>query len=390
MESIELFAGAGGLALGIAQAGFQHKFLLEKDRKACQTLKLNQNFLFKDTLEKQIIQSDISTFSFDRVKNNISLLAGGPPCQPFSRGGLHRSYLDRRDLFPQLLRAVRSLQPKIVLIENVKGLLRKSFTEYFEYIILQLTYPKIVIKSDETWIEHLYRLEQYHTKGKVKGLHYHVVFRLLNAADYGIPQKRERVFIVGIRSDLNLEWSFPHPSHSQDGLLWEQWITKQYWEQHKIPCPQCPEQLIPRIKRLESRLFPPEHQRWLTVRDTIHDLPEPKEEDNQSIPNHTLHNGAKIYPGHTGSPLDEPAKTIKAGVHGVPGGENMMQFADGKVRYFTIREAARLQTFPDHYQFEGSWTKILHQLGNAVPVLLAEKIADHLQMSLRSIESQHD
>ena len=232
MESVELCAGAGGLALGIARAGFNHKLLLEKDLKACRTLELNQNRLFNHPVSPSIIRSDISTFNFDQIGDNITLLAGGPPCQPFSRGGLHRSYLDKRDLFPQFVRAVRSLRPKAVLVENVKGLLRKSFAEYFEYIILQLTYPEVAIKSDETWIEHLSRLEQFHTKGKFKGLSYRVIFRLLNAADYGIPQRRERVFIVGIRSDLNREWSFPKPTHSQDRLLWDQWITKQYWEQY--------------------------------------------------------------------------------------------------------------------------------------------------------------
>ena len=93
--------------------------------------------------------------------------------------------------------------------------------------------------------------------------------------------------------------------------------------------------------------------------------------------------GARAYPGHTGSPYDQPAKTLKAGDHGVPGGENMLVRADNSVRYFTVREAARLQTFPDAYQFAGAWVECFRQLGNAVPVkmarLLAERVADQLE-----------
>jgi DNA (cytosine-5)-methyltransferase 1 len=99
--------------------------------------------------------------------------------------------------------------------------------------------------------------------------------------------------------------------------------------------------------------------------------------------NHIFQDGAKAYPGHTGSYIDEPAKTLKAGVHGVPGGENMVRRADGSVRYFTVRESARLQTFPDNYRFHGAWTECMRQLGNAVPVELARQVgvsvAEHLK-----------
>ena len=97
-----------------------------------------------------------------------------------------------------------------------------------------------------------------------------------------------------------------------------------------------------------------------------------------------------MYPGHTGSSLDEPAKTLKAGDHGVPGGENMLRRPDGSVRYFTVRESARLQTFPDKYVFPGSWTENMRQLGNAVPVTLAtsvaRSVADCLKKAARSDE----
>jgi DNA (cytosine-5)-methyltransferase 1 len=120
------------------------------------------------------------------------------------------------------------------------------------------------------------------------------------------------------------------------------------------------------------------------VRDAIHDLPNPllNKAENNFFHDHNFQPGAKVYPGHTGSPLDFPAKTLKAGDHGVPGGENMLVDLDGSVRYFTIRESARLQTFPDGYKFHGSWTETMRQLGNAVPVTLArvvgKSVADQL------------
>lgn len=124
----------------------------------------------------------------------------------------------------------------------------------------------------------------------------------------------------------------------------------------------------------------PDTRPWATTRDAIHDLSEP---NFGAFDDHRLQLGARSYPGHTGSWLDEPAKTLKAGVHGVPGGENMLRHADGSVRYFTVRESARLQAFPDSYRFDGSWTEVMRQLGNAVPVDLAEVVARSIKCSLK-------
>jgi DNA (cytosine-5)-methyltransferase 1 len=147
--------------------------------------------------------------------------------------------------------------------------------------------------------------------------------------------------------------------------------------------PTIPLKLAPRIARLRDdnifTRFP-----WRTVRDAIEDLPDPEKHPRNGIANHIFNAGARSYPGHTGSPLDEPAKTLKAGDHGVPGGENMLLRPNGSVRYFTAREAARLQTFPDDYIFCGSWTETMRQLGNAVPVRLAEVIAGSVAASLRA------
>jgi len=384
MNSIELFTGAGGLAIGISNAGFRHQATIECNKDACFTILSNQQRGIQVVADWPVFQADVSQFDFTtlKIKGEIDLLAGGPPCQPFSFGGKHRGWDDSRDMFPQFFRAVRELKPKAILVENVKGLLRSSFSKYFQYIILQLTYPEIVQKPDEDWVEHLSRLEQYHTVGSHDGLSYRVVFRNLNAADYGIPQKRDRVFIVGFRCDLGVEWSFPTPTHSQEAMLWQQWVTGVYWERHPVPHskrPEVPSKQYSSIDNLQSSLFPPKTLPWRTVRDAIWDLPVPgSEESSSSVLNHVFIPGAKKYPGHTGSPLDEPAKTLKAGVHGVPGGENMLAFHTGEVRYFTVREAARLQTFPDEYFFPHCWTQTMRQLGNAVPVALAFVIASSI------------
>jgi DNA (cytosine-5)-methyltransferase 1 len=171
-------------------------------------------------------------------------------------------------------------------------------------------------------------------------------------------------------------------------LLSSKWISGDYWERHKVakkirPVPEG--RLAARVERLKSsELFAEGRVPWLTVRDAISDLPDPEKCPNNDVANHRHNPGARSYKGHTGSRLDEPAKTLKAGDHGVPGGENMLARADGSVRYFTVREAARLQTFPDDYIFRGAWTEAMRQLGNAVPVRLAEVIARSVANSLRA------
>jgi DNA (cytosine-5)-methyltransferase 1 len=286
-------------------------------------------------------------------------------------------------MFPELVTVIRKLKPKAVLVENVRGLARPAFAKYFGYIELKLTYPEISRKEGEEWVSHLGRLERYHTRGRRDGLYYRVVHRVLNAADYGVPQKRERLFMVAIRADLGIEWSFPTPTHGLDALLWEQFCTGDYWKRHDVPKTQIPkpsEGLRGRIDALCRKLFAPDHKPWLTVRDAISHLPRPAKTRTPDEPglNHFLIPGAREYVGHSGSPLDEPAKTLKAGVHGVPGGENMLAMQDGSVRYFTIRESARLQTFPDDYVFPCSWTESMRQIGNAVPVQLGELVARKL------------
>jgi DNA (cytosine-5)-methyltransferase 1 len=290
-------------------------------------------------------------------------------------------------LFPEAVRAVREIRPKAIIIENVKGLLRSSFAKFFESVVLQLTYPELTVRRNENWIDHLSRLERCHTKGRNAGLQYNVVFRRVNAADYGVPQRRERVFIVGFRSDLGVKWSFPEPTHSLDSLLHAQWVTGEYWDRHKVTKRnrgEVPGKFRARVPRLAALRFWPDAESWCTVRDAITDLPDPTAARTNHFLNHVHNPGARIYGGHTGSPIDEAAKTLKAGDHGVPGGENMLAYPNGEVRYFTVRESARLQTFPDGFVLQGSWTESMRQLGNAVPVQLGRAVASSVARALKT------
>lgn len=382
LSSLELFVGAGGLALGMASAGIHHEAVLDWDKDACRTIRENQSREHPLADGWKVLQADVVKFDFARNFPTVDIVSGGPPCQPFSLGGRHRGNCDHRDMFPTAVRAIRELTPRAFIFENVRGLLRKSFSSYFGYILLQLGYPELVQRTAEPWIDHLSRLEKYHTKGVQKGLHYRTVYRLLNAADFGVPQKRERVFIVGFRNDLKREWSFPKNTHSRDSLLHAKWVTGDYWDMLKVPTvkrPQLPTSDRTRVERLKANysLFPPELDRWHTVRDALKGLPDPyKGQRGGKFSNHMIREGARSYPGHTGSTWDDPAKTLKAGGHGVPGGENMLRDYDGNLRYFTVRESARLQTFPDDWIFTGSWTECMRQIGNAVPVRLARVVAD--------------
>ncbi|MEI6702463.1 MAG: DNA cytosine methyltransferase [Deltaproteobacteria bacterium] len=380
MKTLEIFSGAGGLAKGLELSGFEHAAFVEFNKHACDSL--SENFD-----PKLVFFGDIKDFNLDNLEN-IDIVAGGPPCQPFSMGSKHKADQDHRDMFPYAIRAIERLTPKAFVFENVKGLLRTTFANYFEYIILRLTYPDFTDETSANWNDHLVALRKL-KKNRYPGIKYDVTYKLINAADYGVPQTRERVVIVGTRSDLALSWNFPAITHSEDRLLWDMHVTGEYWQRHNVP-----KALIPaldtttkeKMSRLKNKygMFEPELLPWKTVRDALLGTPDPK--SSHGIADHVYRGGARIYPGHNGSCFDWPSKTIKAGGHGVPGGENMIRFGDGSVRYFTTFEAKRIQTFPDNFVIKGAWGETMRQIGNAVPVLLAEKIGFALAQKInRSI-----
>lgn len=377
MRSIELFSGAGGLALGLERAGFETVALFERDSSACATLRHNRPGW-------NIHECDVRKVDYAQFRP-IDLVAGGPPCQPFSMGGKAKGFNDARDMFPEAVRAVRELQPNAFLFENVRGLLRPSFANYVEFIRLQLTYPAFPVSGNVDWETNLRRLQRYHNSkgGKHGELSYKVTLHLADAADYGVPQRRHRVFFVGFRADLDIGWSFPPVTHTQDDLIRAKYVTGVYNVSHGLK-PQLPDsRLLKKIENLRSGELIATTQRWQTVRDALADLPDPRK--GPTLENHRYQAGARSYPGHTGSPLDEPSKALKAGDHGVPGGENMLRYPNGQVRYYTVRESARIQTFPDAYSFPVSWTESMRQLGNAVPVKLAEAVASSIAAKIRPL-----
>ena len=388
MQSIELFAGAGGLGMGVSRAGFHHAAVVEIDRYCRDTIEENRSNGQTDVARwPSVFADDVRRFDYRPYEDKITLVSGGPPCQPFSVGGKHRAFADARDMFPEAVRAVRELRPAAFILENVKGLTRDRFHNYLEYIKLQMRHPDLIAKSDEDWIDHFRRLEQHASSRREEGLEYKIFSEVLNAADYGIPQRRERVFFVGFRTDLDVRWSFPTAGHSHEALLWAQRPGGEYWERHGLKGDI--RNLTPRAQmRIPKLTNQPEGKPWRTVRDALIDLPTPSNRAGRAtrFHNHILQPGARSYPGHTGSHQDEPAKTLKAGVHGVPGGENMLREAGSeRVRYFSVRESARLQTFPDDFVFHGCWSETMRQLGNAVPVELATIVAKSVAKKLEAL-----
>jgi DNA (cytosine-5)-methyltransferase 1 len=278
-------------------------------------------------------------------------------------------------MWPEAARAVREIEPRVFLFENVRGLARAAFADYLNWVLATLSHPRLIKADRESHEEHLSRLR------RAEAPLYNVSIMRLNAADYGAAQKRHRVVIVGVHRDLGQNPPQLSPTHSRERLLWDQWISGEYWKRHAIRKPGAgPHRIdVQTVERLRNNMIPPEGKPWRTVRDALNGLGTP---GTGNFANHMPQPGARSYPGHTGSSLDMPAKALKAGVHGVPGGENTIALPNGKVRYLTVREAARLQGLPDGYEFIGSWSENMRQLGNAVPTELARAAAGMLAQFL--------
>ncbi len=279
---VELYAGAGGMTLGLEAAGFEHVALIERDREAVRTLR--QNGFGKCVQYKDARRVDYTRW------HGVDLVAGGPPCQPFSLAGLEKGADDPRDGWPTAARAVAEIRPRAFVFENVAAMTRDKFAAYFDLVLKRF------------W-----------------DLGYSVHVHCVDAADYGVPQHRKRVFLVGFRG--------------------VHWFAK-----------------------------PPPATRHVTVSEMFASLGPPNGKNG-----HALHKTApKRYGPHSGSTLNKPSRTLTAGCAGVGGGSNMVELADGTLRYFTTREQARLQTFPDTYKVHRVWTHAARQMGNACPVLLAK------------------
>lgn len=366
LRSVELFAGAGGLAIGLHQAGFHPVGVIESDPACKETLEENASAGY--TAGWPIHAQNVSEFDYSSV-GDVELLSAGAPCQPFSHGGQRRGRMDQRNLFPEVIRALHDLTPDAFVIENVRGLLFRDMELYFNGLLRELKRPK-----------HHYAPQQYLRRGRPRD-EYRVFWRLLNAADFGLAQNRHRLFIVGLKPHLATSWRWPTATHDNLPLL-RALLADEYWEEHEVAraVKNRVQDDIAKGKRKRVEAYKGSSTRWQTVRDLLKNRPEPaRERDEADDPSHYFVPDARLYERHTGSRLDWPAKTVKAGVHGCPGGEHIVVFDDGQHRYFSVRECALLQGFPLDYAFPWHRTKAMRQIGNAVPIPVAAAVGEKLR-----------
>lgn len=333
LKAIELFAGAGGLALGVEKACFNTIGLIEIDKNACNTLKLNRpNWNVINENIANISSKNLEDF-FSIKKGELDLLSGGAPCQAFSYAGKRLGLEDTRGtLFYHYALFLKQLQPKMFLFENVKGLLSHDKGKTHETIV------------------NVFKEEGYTIYEKV-----------LNAWDYGVAQKRERLIIVGIRNDLinKLNFLFPTP-HKYKPVL----------RDILLDCPESKGIAYSEYKKKIFEIVPPGGY-WKDI---------PKE-----IAKEYMKSCWDMEGGRTGIlrrlSLDEPSLTVLTS----PSQKQTDRCHPTEARPFTIRENARCQSFPDEWEFSGSVTDQYRQVGNAVPVNLAYEVALEIRKALEML-----
>jgi len=335
-RSIELFAGAGGLAIGLERAGFNAVALNEIDKNACATLRKNRP-------EWNVIEGDISHVDFT-VYKNIDFLSGGFPCQAFSYAGNKLGFEDTRGtLFFEFARAMKEIKPKVVLGENVRGLFTHDKGKTLEAI------KSVIQELGYTLIEP----------------------RILKAMFYRVPQKRERLFLVCIRNDLvnynNFEWPAPFRriltvrDALKKGVL------------YKTDCPPSQGQVYPERKKKVLSMVPPGGC-WVDLPDDI---------QQEYMQKSYFMGGGKTGIARRLS-YDSPSLTLTC----APAQKQTERCHPEETRPLTVREYARIQTFPDEWAFMGSISSQYKQIGNAVPVNLAHAMGNKLIALLNNIEEK--
>lgn len=299
MRVVSLFSGAGGLDLGFKMAGHDIIWANDLYDDAVETYRKN--------IGKHIVLDDISNISTADIPE-CDMVIGGFPCQGFSVANTKRHASDERNaLYKQLMRVIAEKRPKFFVAENVKGLLSLAKGKIAEMILSDFS-----------------------------SLGYSVKMSVLNAADYGVPQTRQRVIIVGVRNDINFEYIYPSPTHNENGTGG--------------------------------------HCKWVSVKDALLPIPDPDEEN--SLPNHTYSkyklefNG---YLGHRKLDPNKPAPTVTARGDN-RGGVVILPHPNAK-RRMSCRELATIQSFPLNYEFVGNNSSVYRQIGNAVPPLLGYAVA---------------
>lgn len=348
--------------------GFKPVLVIDSDRHACETIRANAIPPRRYTDGWLVECADVRSLDYTDI-GAIDLLSAGAPCQPFSPGGLHLGSDDHRNMFDEVIRAVDVVRPKAFVLENVRGLLFERNKPYFDFLTAQLRFP--------SWNPRRFRSrDNFVAKASKQPLdlhEYRVSWQLMNAADFGAPQHRVRLVIVGMRSD-SPEWQWPTGRFSREALV-RALHQDRYWDHHRVSVRKRNEvrrTLPPRPRHVEGT------SRWRTVRDLQRTIGEPLRGSSPADPWHVVVPGARLYAKHTGSRLDWPSKTVKAGVHGTPGGEHVVVDGRGVHRYFTVRECAALQGLPRDYALPEWRSVAMRQIGNAVPVPLAQALGDGL------------
>lgn len=336
--SVELFAGAGGLALGMHLAGFRHVLLNEMDHMACQTLRRNHP-------EWNILEEDIHNIDFTPLCGKVDFLSGGFPCQAFSYAGKKGGLNDTRGtLFFELARAVREIQPKVFMGENVKGLLSHDAGKTIDVI-----------------------------RNAISELGYTLVEpRVLKAIMYQVPQKRERLILVAIRNDIANEVEFRWPDPYNRIMTLRDAFFK--GELYPTDVPASEGQTYP-DKKAHVMAMVPEGGDWRNL---------PIEEQKSYMGGSFYLGGGKTGMARRLS-MDEPSLTLTC----APAQKQTERCHPTETRPLTIREYARIQTFPDEWEFVGPMSAQYKQIGNAVPVNLAYAIGRSLIRLFNEIDSRH-
>lgn len=339
MNTIEMCAGAGGQALGLHNAGFEHVALVEIDAHACHTLRHNNATLALNWGE--IIEDDLKNFAEVRAesyKGQITLVAGGVPCPPFSKAGKQLGSEDDRDLFPTALDIVRKVQPKAVLLENVAGLMDEKFSEY------------------RSWI-----------KQQLASMGYLSDWRLLNASDFGVPQLRPRFILVALQSDIFPHFTWPTggvtPAPTVGDALFdliaaEGWGGAQAWRENANAIAPT---LVGGSKKHGGPDLGPARAKAAWKKLGV--------------------NGHRV-----GNDLEIPKKNFKGAL-----------LRTGKVRagfehmpHLNVRMAARIQGFPDTWTFVGTKTHAYRQVGNAFPPPVAQAVGQQIAIAIQAYKQARE
>lgn len=335
--SVELFAGAGGLALGMEKAGFKHVLLNEMDHSACEPLRLNRP-------QWTVAEGDIHDIDFSPLKGKVDFLSGGFPCQAFSYAGKRLGFEETRGtLFFELARAVKEIQPKVFMGENVRGLLEHDGGRTMQ------TIKDVIAELGYTLIEP----------------------RVLRAIQYDVPQKRERLILIAIRNDIAPYVHFKWP----DVCDCVRTLRDAFYKGNlfNTDVPQSLGQKYPESKQKVMALVP-EGGDW-------RDLPEDVARDY-------MKGSYNLGGGKTGMArrlsMNEPSLTLTC----APAQKQTERCHPIETRPLTVREYARIQTFPDEWSFAGSMSAQYKQIGNAVPVNLAWAIGRSLIRLFNDITSK--